>query len=167
MSGSVCRHVGTRRPCPALSEYVYSTRTKLNVWVSSGSHDKMTQTRRLKTTDIHSPQVLETRRLRSRGPRAELPAEAPGEGPPASSSFWGLQRPPLGWWPPPSRLCLRLHGASPLRPCLSSSVSYKDPVPGFRATPTQEDLISDLHSSPLQRLSFLIRSLSEVPGVIR
>ena len=25
-------------------------------------------------------------------------------------------------------------------------MSYKDPVPGFRATPTQEDLISDLHS---------------------
>ena len=25
-------------------------------------------------------------------------------------------------------------------------MSYKDPVPGFRATPIQEDLISDLHS---------------------
>ena len=36
--------------------------------------------------------------------------------------------------------------ASPLCLCLSSSVSYKDPVPGFRATPIQEDLISDLHS---------------------
>ena len=39
--------------------------------------------------------------------------------------------------------------ASPLCPCLSSSVFYKDPVPGFRATPLQEDLISDpsLHHS--------------------
>ena len=55
----------------------------------------------------------------------------------------GSRHPSLGWWPPPSHLCLRLHTASPLCPCLSSSVSYKDPVPGFRATPIQEDLISD------------------------
>ena len=33
--------------------------------------------------------------------------------------------------------------ASPLYPCLPSSVFYKDPVMGFRATPIQEDLISD------------------------
>ena len=41
---------------------------------------------------------------------------------PASSSFWGLQA-SLGLWPPPSRLCLCLPGASPLCLCLSSSVS--------------------------------------------
>ena len=88
--------MGTRLPCPALSEYVYSTRTELNVWVSSGSHDKMTQTRRLRTTDIHSPQVLETRCLRSRGPRAELPAESPGEGP--SRLFQLLGAPGIRPW---------------------------------------------------------------------
>ena len=58
----------------------------------------------------------------------------------------GSRRPSLGWWPPPSRLCLRLHVASPLCPCISSSVSYKDSVLGFRATPIQEDLFSYLHS---------------------
>ena len=156
MSGNVCRHVGTRLPCPALSEYVYSTRTELNVWVSSGSHDKMTQTRRLKTTDIHSPQVLETRCLRSRGPRAELPAESPGEGP--SRLFQLLGAPGVCPWaggrlPPVSAsvstgLLLRVRVSS--LPCLIKTLSL-----GF------------LHSSPLQRLSFLRRSLSEVPGVIR
>ena len=60
-----------------------------------------------------------------------------GSSPPLPAS--GGSRPPsLGWWPPPSRLCLRLCRASPLCPCLSSSVSYKDPDPGFRATPVQE-----------------------------
>ena len=61
----------------------------------------------------------------------------------------GSRRPSLGWWLPPSRLRLRFHVASPLCPCLSSSVSYKDSVLGFRATPIQEDLISDpsLHHS--------------------
>lgn len=49
----------------------------------------------------------------------------------------------LGWWPPPSRLCLRLHMASPLHPCLPFSVSFKDAVLGFRATRTQEDVVSD------------------------
>ena len=99
----MCRHVGTRLPCPALSEYVYSTRTELNVWVSSGSHDKMTQTRRLRTTDIHSPQVLETRCLRSRGPRAELPSQSPGEGPPGLFQLLGARgvRPWAGGGLPP------------------------------------------------------------------
>ena len=65
-----------------------------------------------------------------------------GSSPPLPAS--GVSgRPSLGWWPPPSRLRLRLHVTSPLRPCLSSPASYKDPVLGFRATPTQEDLISD------------------------
>ena len=60
-----------------------------------------------------------------KGPGAGLPAEAPGEGPPASSSFGGSRRPSLGWWPPPSHLCRRLHVAFPLRPCLPSSVLPK------------------------------------------
>ena len=54
-----------------------------------------------------------------------------GSFPPLPASE-GSGRSSLGWWPPPSRLCLRLHMASPLCPCL-----------GFRATPIQEDLISD------------------------
>ena len=60
-----------------------------------------------------------------------------GSFPPLAASR-GSRRLSLGRWPP-----LRLHVASPLRPCLSSSLSYKDPVLGFRATPIQEDLISD------------------------
>ena len=68
----------------------------------------------------------------------------------------------MGWWQPPSRLRLRLHVASPLRPCLSSSVSYKDSVPGFRATPIQEDLISDSITSA--ETQFEIRPHSEVSG---
>ena len=77
-------------------------------------------------------------------PRAELPAEAPGEGPPRLFQLLGAPgvHPWAGGRLPP--VCLRLHVASPLCPCLSSSVSYKDPVMGFRATPSQEDLISDL-----------------------
>ena len=63
----------------------------------------------------------------------------------------GSGRPSLGWWLPPSCLCLCLHVASPLRPRLSSSVSYKDPVPGFRATLVQEDLISDPSLHPVCR----------------
>ena len=87
---------------------------------------------------------------------------------PASSSFWGSRRPSLGWWPPPSRLRLRLHVASPLCPCLSSSVSYEDPVVGFRVTPIQEEPhLRPFTPSPLQRFSFLTRCLSEVPGAIR
>ena len=57
-----------------------------------------------------------------------------GSFPPLAASR-GSRRLSLGRWPP-----LRLHVASPLRPCLSSSMSYKDPVPGFRASPVQEDL---------------------------
>ena len=65
-----------------------------------------------------------------------------GSSPPRPASG-GSRRPSQGWWPPPSRLRLRLHVASPLCPCLSSSVSDKDPVPGFRAAPIQERLMSD------------------------
>ena len=45
----------------------------------------------------------------------------------------GSRRPSLGWWPPPSRLCLHLHVASALCPRLSC-VLIKDPVSGFKAT---------------------------------
>lgn len=68
-----------------------------------------------------------------RCPRAELPAEAPGEGPPRLFQLLGapgVHPAPGGWWPPPSHLFLRLHVASPLCPCVSSSLSYKDRVTG-------------------------------------
>ena len=103
----------------------------------------MTQTRRLKTTDIHSPQVLETRRLRSRGPRAELPAEAPGECP--SCLFRLLQAPGVCPWaggrlPPVSAsvstwllLCVHL---SPLL-CLIRTLSLGLGPPPSRRTSSQ------------------------------
>ena len=82
----------------------------------------------------------------SKGGFFGLTSEAPGEGP--SCLLRLLRAPGVCPWAggrlPP--VCLCLHVASPLCPCLPSSVSYKDPVPGFRATPIQEDLISDLHS---------------------
>ena len=39
--------------------------------------------------EIHPPPALETRRLRSRGPRAELRPESPGEGPSCLSRLLG------------------------------------------------------------------------------
>ena len=98
----------------------------------------------LATTHIHPAPALGTRCLRSRGPRAELPAEAAGEGPP--HLFQLLQAPGVRPWaggrfPPVSAsvsmwlfLCIRV---SPLV-CLIRILSL-----GFRATPIQEDLISD------------------------
>lgn len=50
-------------------------------------------------------------------PRASCPSEAPGEGPSCLSQDPGPQA-SLGRWPRPSRLCLRLHVASPLCLCL-------------------------------------------------
>ena len=78
--------------------------------------------------------------LTSGCPRAGLPAEAPGEGPPRLLQLLGSLgiRPWAGGRLPPLSACIST--------CLSSSVSYKDPVPGFRATPIQGGLISDLHS---------------------
>lgn len=72
-----------------------------------------------------------------------------GTVPPAPSSSWGLQASP-GGWPPPSHLCLRLHVASPLCLCPSSSVPDKDTVVGFRAPLTQDDLLSDPSLSPIR-----------------
>ena len=87
---------------------------------------------------------------------------------PTSPSFWGSRRPSLGWWPPPSRLRLRLQVASLLCPCLSPSVSYKDPVPGLRATPTREDRhLRPFTPSQPQRPRFFKRSCSQVLGLGR
>ena len=87
-----------------------------------------------------------------------------GSFPPLPASG-GSRRPSLGWWPPPSHLCVRLHVASPLCPCLSPSVSYKDPVPGFRATPIQgEPDLRPFTPPHLQRPHFQRRSRSEVSG---
>ena len=86
-----------------------------------------------------------------------------GSCPPLPASG-GSRRPSLGWWPPPSRLCLRFHVASPLRPCLSSSVFYEDPVLGLRATPTQEDLMSD---PSVHHICRDLRFHSEAPGFRR
>ena len=87
---------------------------------------------------------------------------------PTSPSFWGSRHLSLGWWPPPSRLRLRLHVASPLCPCLSPSVSYKDPVPGLRATPTREDRhLRPFTPSQPQRPRFFKRSCSQVLGLGR
>ena len=98
----------------------------------------------LATTHIHPAPALGTRRLRSRCPRAEFPAEAAGEGPPRLLQLLGA--PSVHPWaggrlPPVSAsvsmwllLCVRV---SPLV-CLIRILSL-----GFRATPIQEDLISD------------------------
>ena len=80
---------------------------------------------------------------------------------PPSLNSWGLQA-SLSLWLPPSRLCLCLHVASSLCLCLTSSVSYKDPDIGFRATPIQEDLISKSFALRLQRPCFQVGSCSEV-----
>ena len=96
----------------------------------------------LKTTDIHPPSSWRPDVWCQGVPQLCSLRRLQGRVLPASSSFWGLQA-SLGLGPPPSRLCLCLPGASPLCLCLSSSVSYKDPVIGCRATLLQEDLISD------------------------
>ena len=86
-----------------------------------------------------------------------------GPSPPLPASG-GSGRPSLGWWPPPSRLRLRLHVASPVCPCLPSSVSYEKPVMGFRATPIQEGVISD---PSLHHVCRDARFHSEAPGFRR
>ena len=129
--------------CAALSECIYSTRTVLNVWVSSGSHDKMTPTRRLKTTDLHPPGVLETRCPRSRGPRAGLHPESPEEGP--SRPFQLLGAPGIRPWagvrlPPVSASAstwlLRCVCVSPLL-CLIRTLSLGLGPPPPRRTSSQ------------------------------
>lgn len=72
-------------------------------------------------TEKGVPPGLETRHLRFEwGSEAQV---GHGGTPSAGSrgGFWGLQA-ALSWWPRPSRLCLRLHTASPLCLCLFSSL---------------------------------------------
>ena len=82
-----------------------------------------------------------------------------GSFPPLAASR-GSRRLSLGRWPP-----LRLHVASPLRPCFSSCVSNEDPVMGFRATCIQEEPhLRPFGPSPLQILSFQVTPHSKVLG---
>ena len=121
----------------------------------------------IKTTDICAPPVLGTRCVSSRGPRAELHPEAPGKSPSCLVQLLGA--PGVHPWAGgrlPSSLCLRLPVASPLCPCLSSSVSYKDPVLGFRATPIQEGPhLRSFTPSDMQRTFVQTRPGSQVLGV--
>ena len=75
----------------------------------------------------------------------------------------GSGHPSLGWCPRPSRLCLRLHVASPLCPCLSSCVSYKDLSLGLGLPSSGKDLISDPSLCHLCRDRFQIKSCSAGP----
>ena len=92
-------------------------------------------------TFIRVPPDLETRCVRSRGPRAELPAESPGEGPSCLFQLLGAPgvRPWAGGRLPPVSASVSVW----LLCCVRvSSVSYKDQS-WFRATLVQEDLLSD------------------------
>ena len=83
--------------------------------------------------------ALETRRLRSGCPRAELPAEVPGEGPSCLFQLMGalgIHPWASGHLPPVSAsvstwllLCVRI----------STFHVLEGPVMGFRATPIQEE----------------------------
>ena len=123
----------------------------------------------LKTTDIHPAPVPGTRRLRSGCPRAELPAEAPGEGPPRFFQLLGA--PGVHPWaggrlPPVSAsvstwllCCVRVSSVL----CLIRTLSL-----GFRATPIQEEPhLRPFTPSHLQRPRFLMRSCSQVLGLAR
>ena len=102
-------------------------------------------TRWLKTTPIHPPPALETRRPRSRCPRTELPAESPGEGP--SRLFQLLGAPGVHPWadghlPPVSAsmwllLCVRVSAFLSLTRTLSL---------GLGPPPSRRTLIQTLHS---------------------
>ena len=97
----------------------------------------------LKTTDIHPAPVPGTRRLRSGCPRAELPAEAPGEGPPRFFQLLGAPgvHPWAGGRLPPvsasvSTWLLRCVRVSPLR-CLIRTLSLGLGPPPSRRTSSQ------------------------------
>ena len=95
----------------------------------------------VKTTDIHPPPALETRHLRSRGPRAGLSAEAPGEGPPRLFQLQGATgvRPWAGGRLPPVSasvstwllLCVRV---SPLLCLIRTLALGLRPSPSRRAS---------------------------------
>ena len=82
--------------------------------------------------------ALETRHLRSRGPTVELPAEAPGEGPPRLFQLLGAPgvRPwPGGRLPPISTWLLLCVRVSPLH-CLVRTLSLGlGPPPSRRTSP--------------------------------
>jgi len=115
----------------------------------------------------HPPSpILGTRRLRSRGPRARILPEAPGEGPSHLFQLLGLQV-ALGWWPPPSRLCLHLHVASAvclgLRFCLlGGHCPWREGPPHPGGPP-----LRPLTSSHLQRPCLQVRSHSWVQPLRR
>ena len=147
----LCLHVASPL-CPCLSSSVSYKDPAIGFWatpIQEWPHFQILHFTFAKTLfssqvlfwDQGAPGLIPSRV--SRG-RSFLPLPASG----------GSGRPSLGWWLPPSRLCLCLHVTSPLCPCLCSSVSYKDPVPGFRAPLVQEDLISDLHSIPSAETPF-------------
>ena len=119
--------------------------------------------------DIRPPPALETRRPKSRGPSAELPAEAPGEGPrrlfqlpgaPGGHPWAGGRLPPVSASVSTWLLCC-VRVSSVL--CLIRTLSL-----GFRATPIQEEPhLRPFTPSHLQRPRFLMRSCSQVLGLAR
>ena len=74
----------------------------------------------------------------------------------------GSGHPSLGWWPPPSRLWLRLHVASPL--CLPSSVSYKDLSWGLGSPSSRSPSSQALHFSTPAMALFPDKVLSRGSG---
>ena len=107
--------------------------------------------------------ALGTTHLRSGCPRAGLPAEAPGEGPPRLVQLLGAPgvRPWASGRLPPVSASVSTWLL--LCPFLSSSVSYKEPVLGFRATPIQEEPhLRPFTPSRLQIPSFQVTPHSKV-----
>ena len=83
------------------------------------------------------------------GSQGRAPSTGSREAPSCLFQLRGLQASP-GWWPRPSRLCLRLHAASPLSLC---TLLVRKPLFGRRTR--QWDLISSggTHSLHLQRVT--------------
>ena len=77
--------------------------------------------------------------MRSRGPRAELPSQSPGEGPSHLFQLLGSPgvRPWAGGHLPPIYASVSMWLL--LWVCLSCPVSYEDPVLGFTTTPGDSD----------------------------
>ena len=114
--------------------------------------------------EIHPPPALETRRLKSRGPRAELRPESPGEGPSCLSRLLGAPGvcPWAGGRLPPvsasvSTWLLCCARVSPLV-CLIRTLSLGLGPPPSRRTSSQTP-------SPLQRLCVQMSSHCWFQGV--
>ena len=115
------------------------------------------------TMQIHPPRVLRTRHLRSGGPRAGLPAEAPEECPSPLFQLLGAPgvRPGLVAASLPS-LAPSPHGFS----TVSLFCVLQGPVVGFRATLNQEEpRLRPFTSAHLQGSYFWTRSYPEVLAV--